>query len=353
MPKAEVEFQSKQRNLLMNSWLLGVTTCIIAELFLLTCQAEETRFWYTTNGTRIEAELKRIRKDSVRVRPKGGRNYEIPLSNLSEFDREFVKIQRKARRLKIAPKTATKDAPFVNSLGMKFVPVPGTNILMSIWETRCRDYEEYSKENCQKYLKKTGDRQFGDHPVILMTWEDATGFCRWLSQREGRKYRLPLDYEWSVAVGIGHLEDPEATPSERAHVVGDHLSNVFPWGKEWPPKNNVGNLGGSEVTYFDMGKSPNPNLEMKNYRDSYAFTSPVGAYPANGLGIFDLGGNAREGCKDLLDGTSGATRVIRGGGFLSNLEGENNSDRRFFWHQPMIDIGFRCVLELENGSHKH
>ena len=57
----------------------------------------------------------------------------------------------------VAGLTASKDQPFVNSLGMKFVPAPGTEALFCIWGTRVKDYAEYARvEKVDDAWKKQG-----------------------------------------------------------------------------------------------------------------------------------------------------------------------------------------------------
>ena len=50
---------------------------------------------------------------------------------------------------------ATKEHPFVNSLGMRFVPVPGTNVLFSVWETRVKDYQAFCDATGRSWEKPT------------------------------------------------------------------------------------------------------------------------------------------------------------------------------------------------------
>jgi formylglycine-generating enzyme required for sulfatase activity len=103
-----------------------------------------------------------------------------------------------------------RSMTFTNSLGMKFVPVPDTEVMFCIHETRRQDYAAYAAEapgvddiwkNQQMGGIPAGNKD--DHPVVGMNWEDAQKFCAWLSKKEGKTYRLPTDQEWSCAAALG------------------------------------------------------------------------------------------------------------------------------------------------------
>lgn len=245
--------------------------------------------------------------------------------------------------------TATKDAPFVNSLGMKFVPVPGTDIYMCIHETRKRDYAAYARDDTRLDMswKKTtmGKSPIGmteDHPVTSISWLDAQGFCEWLSHSEGLTYRLPTDYEWTVVSGFGELEGPGATPSQ---LGVSRIWGYLPFGKRDDSEaGGVGNYGDImwEEAFLMNSKSANGKS------DGFATTAPVMSYRPNPLGIFDLKGNVWEFCMDPYD-ESGLTYAMRGASF---------SDRQPTWGQrgsrpPDLRTpgnGFRVVLEAGKGK---
>jgi len=235
--------------------------------------------------------------------------------------------------------SATKEAPFVNTLGMKFAPVPGTNVLFSVWDTRVEDYAKYAREKRIK-PEKPGIEQGATHPVVDVNWDDAQAFCSWLSKKEGRTYRLPTDAEWSAAVGLG--EEQGATPEEKEK---NGPNDVYPWGRQWPPPTGAGNYADATAK-----KAQSAFGYIGGYDDGYAYTSRVGIFAANQNGLYDMGGNVWQWCEDSYN-EKNEGRVLRGASWsIGDVPSLRSKSRRHV--APSIrgdDFGFRCVLVISGG----
>jgi len=256
--------------------------------------------------------------------------------------------------------TATKaapDKPFENTLGMRFVPVPitggpseGKTIRFSIWETRVKDYAAFAEDTKREWLKTSLEQEQTDHhPAVGVSWDDATAFCEWLTKKERRRrkigpkdvYRLPADHEWSCAVGIGKEEDASASPKAE-----NNLLEVYPWGREFPPPKGAGNYNGEELK-----RNPMPVQSLiTGYEDRFDRTAPVGSFPANAFGIFDLGGNVFEWCQDWYDPQNPDRRVMRGNSWAGTGNERTTLRSSFRSDVPPsnrdIARGFRVVLEV-------
>lgn len=254
--------------------------------------------------------------------------------------------------------TATKDAPFTNSLGMKFVPVPitggptgGRRVLFSIWETRVQDYAAFAMETKREWPKPDFEQR-PDHPAVNATWEDAQAFCAWLTERERKAnglganeaYRLPSDHEWSCAAGIADREDAAKAPKDR----DQRREDMFPWNGPWPPPPlpMFGNFGSEELRpLLAAGKYPLTSEPLPGYSDGFAETAPVGTFAPNERGLYDLAGNALEWCEDWIDSTR-KDRVRRGGSWSSGYPADVRLSRRHP-QNPFVrgpSNGFRVVL---------
>ena len=204
-------------------------------------------------------------------------------------------------RTPVAPLT---PSALMNSLGMRFAPVG--EVLFCVWQTRVKDFEAFAKA---VNLKSTawrgpGFRQSPDHPVVNVTWTEAIAFCKWLTDKEHKDgslpsnqfYRLPYDLEWSKAVALP--DETGKTPEARDMGVPD----VYPWGTEWPPTKGAGNYTGEET---------GSDVAIKGYDDGFAWTAPVGTFPPNKFGLYDMGGNVWQWCMDSWNNESKA-KVLRG-----------------------------------------
>jgi serine/threonine protein kinase len=246
--------------------------------------------------------------------------------------------------------------PLVNSLGMEFVPVPGTRVLFCRWEVRRKDFEAFvaksgydmSRGEAAITVESDGLKQAGgdwrdphfqqsdNEPVVCVSWEDAQAFCTWLSKEEGRRYRLPTDHEWSCAAGIGDREDSRAVARDK----DGRVTGIYPWGTQWPPPEGAGN-------YADTSwKQIRPEFSaIEEYRDGFANVAPAGRFAANSLGIYDLGGNVLEWCEDWYENQK--SRVLRGGSFCS-YERERLMTSSRFSDAPayrFVSNGIRVVVE--------
>lgn len=167
-----------------------------------------------------------------------------------------------------------------NQFGMEFVVFAELDIGFGAHEVTREQYGLFASASGDAGMAESL-KENGNHPVTGISWEAANRFCDWLSKKDGRLYRLPTDYEWSIAAGMkpetGHL-----SPMERAEKAPE----VFFWGGQWPPvriNDNFADLSvkESKVTVF-------------NVDDGFPRTAPVGTFTPNRLGIHDLGGNVRE-----------------------------------------------------------
>lgn len=258
----------------------------------------------------------------------------------------------------VRPVQAGEAAPtgYINKLGMELRLVPAGEYLLGsppgepgrYWDEgpqhRVRltafyiTTTEITNAWYGRFLRETGhqpplywrDRNLNapEQPVVGVTWYDALAFARWLSKITGEPYRLPTEAEWEAAARGGLVGQP------------------YPWGAE-PPA-----AGGR----YRANYNPKPYAA-----DGYAYTAPVGSFPPNGYGLYDMAGNVAEWCLDWYSPDAytyrsgadpagpptGTAKVVRGGSWYSSAR-ELRCAARQAWPPPSADgfIGFRLVRPL-------
>jgi formylglycine-generating enzyme required for sulfatase activity len=160
--------------------------------------------------------------------------------------------------------------------------------------------------------------QTDQHPVVCVSWNDAVAFCEWLSEQEGKTYRLPSEAEWEYACRAG---------TTTRYSFGDDAS-----------------IGGDDsLSQFSQ------------------YATPVGSKKPNAFGLLDMHGNVWEWCGDWFQESyyanspetdpkgpsNGAMRVLRGGGYrLGPVDVRSSNRYRYPPDHCGNDGGFRVVCEI-------
>jgi formylglycine-generating enzyme required for sulfatase activity len=163
-----------------------------------------------------------------------------------------------------------------------------------------------------------------DHPAVFVSWNDATAFCKWLSDKEGKTYRLPTEAEWEYACRSG---------SSSRYSFGDDPQQLVRHGNAADQTRKLQCPGCNVLiaTFNASGKKTDNKIPFPFLAgsDGFAWTAPVGKFQTNAFGLCDMHGNAWEWCSDWYDEhyyekspvddptgpTSGEKRTCRGGGY--------------------------------------
>ena len=222
-------------------------------------------------------------------------------------------------------------------------------------------YDKHYKDQVSRgYYMGDEDPDFAqpghtNFPAVRVSWELAQKYCAWLSEKTGRKVRLPTEAEWEWACRAGTGSDLNYGTvtddfSARENLADYSLIELAVIGVDPQP--------------IARRDDPNPQrrpdavwdyeLRARNANDHVLHLAEVGSYAPNAWGLYDMHGNAAEWTSggwhdypyDAAKAAGGELKVVRGGSWARRpcVSGSAWRWRYPAWMRP-FDVGFRIVVE--------
>ncbi len=191
-------------------------------------------------------------------------------------------------------------------------------------------------ESGPKYTwENPGFEQTDEHPVVNVSWNDAVGFCEFISSMEGDICRLPTEAEWEYAARCG---------------------SILQWSPSGGDNGKSANV--ADASFSSLKLPITLSGRIATWNDGHPFTSPVGKFRPNAFGLFDMHGNVWEWCQDRFDAKAysrpplenlanpvpGSERVLRGGSWNRAFPASRAAFRyRRTPSDRNLDVGFRVI----------
>ena len=196
--------------------------------------------------------------------------------------------------------------------------------------------------------KDQGDRGMPinqpNQPVVRVTWNEAMAFCKWLSQKTGKKFTLPTEAQWEWACRAG-TESP------------------FSYGNRDSDFAKFANLADASLNQLDRGDAPPWHPRDRRFNDGSGVTSDVARYEPNAWGLRNMHGNAAEWTLSNYqrypyadnDGRNNlnaeAMKTVRGGSWFDRPLHAGSAARLPYrpW-QAVYNVGFRVVMAADGEA---
>lgn len=207
-------------------------------------------------------------------------------------------------------------------------------------------FDQWDACTAEGKCPKAADDDLGraDRPVINVSLSDAQIYTAWLSQKTGKKYRLPSEAEWEYAARAG-----TTTP--------------WYWGQSETSEGSPRACQYANV-HDQTSRDAHPMYVWSNHpcADGYAETAPTGKFKPNAWGLHDMSGNVREWVQDChlgdykshpADGSAVQAdncekRIVRGGGWIDGFQTVRSAYRHTYDSGEFrgYQVGFRVVREM-------
>lgn len=217
-------------------------------------------------------------------------------------------------------------------------------------------FKQFQRQHSSRHVGgNTLDRP--SQPVVNVSWEQAARYCNWLS----RKAKLTPAYkeEQGKITGFNLTANGYRLPTEAEWAWAARYSAAgmkkHGWGNSFPPRNKHGN-------FADISAAKIVGRAITTYNDGHITSAPVGSFPPNDKGLYDLAGNVAEwindyygiefslGMKAEKDPTGpekGEFHMIRGASWRHSSITELRLSFRDYGNDPRDDVGFRIARYVE------